>query len=199
MSTFQGYVVRGLPLAQAEEETGTTEPGAEEHNPILPETDELLWGSIAFFIVFAAIAFWAWPRIRKLLAERTEKIQGELEKAESTRHEADRILEEYREQIARARDEAGRIIEEARRTAEQLRKDLQARAEQEAQSTVARAQEEIRAERDRVVQELRAQVGALSIQLAERVVGASLDQKRHQELIDEYIEELAGSGSGGGS
>src|SRR5438093_525037 len=83
------------------------------------------------------------------LAASKEKIQGDLDKAEQTRNEAESQLAEYRESLAGARDEANRIIEEARSTAESMRRDLQAKAEQESQSIVARAQEEIRAERDR--------------------------------------------------
>jgi F-type H+-transporting ATPase subunit b len=197
------FTLNGSPLFQEEPAGQTGEPVEEEHNPILPEFDELLWGSIAFLLVFFVLWRFAFPRIGELLRARTEKIQGEMEQAEETRREADRILADYRRQLATARDEANGIIEEARRTAEQLRKDLQEKAEREAQGTVQRAQEEIRAERDRVMQELKAQVGTLSVQLAERVVGASLDARRHKQLIDSYIEEVAATGStngnGGGS
>ena len=108
-----------------------------------------------------------------------------------TRGEAEKLQEEYRTQLAGARDEANRIIEEARATADQLRRDLQAKAEEESQAIVGRAQEEIRAERDRVFQELRAQVGSIAVEIAERIVGQSLDERAHQRLIDEFIDEVA--------
>jgi F-type H+-transporting ATPase subunit b len=168
----------------------------EEKNPILPDVAELIYGALAFLIVFAVLWKFAFPALGKMLAERSSKIEGDLEKAEESRMTAERELAEYRQQLAGARDDANRIIEEARRTAEQLRRDLQAKAEQEAQATVARAQEEIRAERDRVFQDLRAQVGVIAVELAGRVVGRSLDPDAHQRLIDEYIEEVAGSGNG---
>lgn len=180
-------------LVLAAEETAEHSP-----NPILPEFDELLWGTIAFIIVFAVLWKFAFPPLGKMLAARTEKIQGDMERAENTRTEADGVLVEYRQQLSGARDEANRIIEEARKTADQLRKDLQAKAEQEAQATVARAQEEIRAERDRVFQELKGQVGEIAVDLAGRVVGASLDKRAHDKLIDDYIDEVARSGDGSG-
>jgi F-type H+-transporting ATPase subunit b len=192
------FMLNGV-LLQEEPTNGETHTEEETHNPLIPETVELIAGTIAFFLVFFVLWKFAFPRIGAMLRERTAKIQGEMEKAEQTRQEADKILDDYRTQLANARDEANQVIEEARRTAEQLRKDIQERAEKDAEATVARAQEEIRAERDRVVQELRAQVGALSVQLAERVVGASLDAKRHQALIDEYIDQLASTGNGNGS
>jgi F-type H+-transporting ATPase subunit b len=168
----------------------------EDKNPILPDKAELVFGTLAFLIVFGALAKFAFPALNKMLAERTAKIQGELEKAESTRVEADTMLAAYRAQLAGAREESGRIIEEARKTADQLRKDVQAKAEQEAQATVARAQDEIRAERDRVFQELRAQVGDIAVELAGRVVGQSLDKGAHERLIDEYIDQVAAGGNG---
>jgi F-type H+-transporting ATPase subunit b len=172
----------------------TAEHAEEAPNPILPETVELIVGGIVFLIVFAVLAKFAFPQLNKMLAARTDKIRGDLEKAEESRRTAEEELAEYRQQLAGAREESNRIIEEARRTADQLRKDLQTRAEEEAQATVARAQEEIRAERDRVFQELRAQVGQIAVELAGRVVGKSLDAETHERLIDDYIDQVAGDG-----
>jgi F-type H+-transporting ATPase subunit b len=169
---------------------------ASEPNPILPDVAEMVYGSIAFLIVFGLLAKFAFPALNRVLADRSAKIQGEMEKAETTRGEADQLLADYRSQLARAREESNLIIEEARKTAEQLRRDVQAKAEQESQATVARAQEEIRGERDRVFQELRGQVGDIAVELAGRVVGASLDRSAHERLIDEYIDQVAGNGNG---
>jgi F-type H+-transporting ATPase subunit b len=165
--------------------------GEADKNPILPDAAELIFGGLAFVIVFWALAKFALPQLNALLDARTEKIQGDLEKAETARTEADTVLADYRSQLAGAREESNRIIEDARKTADQLRRDLQAKAEEEAAGTVARAQEEIRAERDRVFADLRTQVGAIAVELAGRVVGQSLDPKAHERLIDDYIEQVA--------
>jgi F-type H+-transporting ATPase subunit b len=175
------------------------EAAEEAPNPILPEPVELIVGALAFLIVFGVIARFAFPSINKAMNARSEKIQGDLEKAEQARQLAERELADYRAQLAGAREEANRIIEEGRRTADQMRRDLQTRAEEEAQGIVARAQEEIRAERDRVFQELRGQVGEIAVELAGRVVGESLDAGSHQRLIDEYIDQVSGNGRSNGS
>ena len=171
---------------------------ASDKENLYPHASELVVGAVAFAIIFFFMWKWVIPRVNTMLEERRQKIQGELERAEETRSEADHILEEYRAQLAGAREEAGRIIEETRKTAEQLRKDMLGRAEEESQGIVARAQDEIRSERDRVFQELRSQIGEISVELAARIVGESLDEAAHQRLIDEYIDQVAGSGSGEG-
>jgi F-type H+-transporting ATPase subunit b len=181
-------------LAQAEHAEEVSEASR-----FYPEPGELVVGLVAFLILFFFTWRWVLPRFKQVLEERREQIQGEMEKAETTRREAEKLQEEYRKQLAGAREEANTIIEEARATAEQLRRDLQAKAEEEAQATVARAQDEIRAERDRAFQELRAQIGSIAVELAERVVGESLDEKAHQRLIDEFIDEVASGASSDGN
>jgi F-type H+-transporting ATPase subunit b len=192
------FEVRGLPevLAQ-EEETQTEQPvEEEEHNPILPEADELIFGTLAFIVVFVVLARYAFPRLNKGLKDRQDKIRGDLEKAENARTEAESSLQRYEAQLQEARAEAGTIVEEARKTAEQMRRDLLARAEDDSRQMVARAQEEIRAERDRAVQELRVTLAEASVDLAARVVGESLDRERQLRLVDEYIDEVAAMGNG---
>jgi F-type H+-transporting ATPase subunit b len=172
---------------------------SEDLQHLLPKPAEAIVGAICFLIIFIFFWKWALPKINKILDDRRDQIVGEMERAEQQRREADKLLEDYRAQLAGARDDANRVIEEARKTAEQLRIDLSAKAEKDAQALVARAQEEIRAERDRVFQELKATVGAMSVELAGRVVGESLDAKRHEQLVDQYIDQVAGLGNGDGS
>lgn len=182
-------------LAQAEE--GVEE--VSEAKDLYPAVGELIVGLFAFAVLFFFTWKWVIPRFKQVLEERREKIQGEMERAEATRTEAEQLQEEYRKQLAGARDDANRIIEEARATADQLRRDLQAKAEEESQAIVARAQEEIRAERDRVFQELRTQVGSIAVEIAGRIVGESLDERTHQRLIDEFIDEVASGASTNGN
>ena len=189
--------IDGAPLLLAQEQTETDAEAAEEHNPLLPEIDELIPGAIAFLIVFLVLAKFAFPRINQGLQQRTEKIQGDMEKAEKARTDAETQLARYEEQLREARGESGRIIDEARKTAESMRRDLLARAEDESRQLVERAQEEIRAERDRAFQDLRRQVGELSVELAARVVGESLDRERQLRLVESYIDEVARMGGNG--
>jgi F-type H+-transporting ATPase subunit b len=166
---------------------------------ILPDTAELLWGVICFTIVAFFLTKLAFPALRKAVETREKTIQGNLEEAENAKIEATKQLDEYKAQLADARSEANRIIEEARQSAEAVRKDLTAKAERDAQTIVDRAQEQIEAERDRTIQELQSSIADLSIELASKVVGRSLDNSSQRKLVDAYIKEVAGMSSGNGS
>jgi F-type H+-transporting ATPase subunit b len=159
-------------------------------SPILPATNELIWGGIAFVILFFLLAKFAYPGIKKGMDERAEKIRTSIDEAEHARSEAGRILEEYQRQLADARSESARIIEEARQAADRLRQDLKRQAETEVNELRARAQEDIQAQVQRAMADLQSRVGELAIELAEKVVERSLDRETNMQLIENYINQV---------
>jgi F-type H+-transporting ATPase subunit b len=167
------------------------EEGAEEGIELLPEPPELIWGAVAFLLLLAVMYKLVFPRVNEMLDDRAAAIQGKMEEADQKLQEAEEAKARFDESIGDARGEANRIIEEAKSTAESLRADIIAKAEQEARGIVERAQSEVAAERDRALQELRTEVGALSVELASRIVERELDASTHQNLVDEYIQQLS--------
>lgn len=174
-----------LPIAAEEAENG--EGGLEI---LLPATSELIAGIIAFAIVFFFIWRFAVPAINRALEQRQAAISGQIEDAEKAKVEAESLLADYKAQLAEARAEANRIVDEAREDAEQVKSDIVAKAEEEAAQIREKAREDAAAEKDRALTEARSQVGDISVDLAGRIVGESLDAQAHRELIDRYLSDL---------
>ena len=170
---------------------------AEEHadeasgaDLLIPDTRELAAGIIAFAIVFFFVWKFAIPAFNETLAKRQEAIKGQLTEAEQKNEEAESLLADYRQQLAASKDEANRIIEEARQTAESVRQDTIAKAQGEAEEILTRARDEAQAEADRALESARAEVANLSVDLAEKVVGQSLDRDTQLGLVNNYLAEL---------
>lgn len=159
---------------------------------LLPAAEELIAGIIAFSIVFFFVWKWAIPAFNATLAARQAEIDAEVESAEKAKLEAESLLSDYREQLAGARAEADQIVAEARDAGEAVKADIVSRAQAEADQIKARANDEITAERERVSGDIRRQVADLSINVAERVVGDSIDVERQRQLVDRYIDDLGG-------
>ena len=173
---------------------------ADESRFILPHGVEMVFGTIAFLILFGVLIKVAFPSINKALAEREAKIRSGLEASEQAKVEAERLLDQYRRQLDEARGDAQKIIEEAKRTAESLRQDLVAKAEQEAQEIVNRARTDVAGEADRAKQGLRAELANLSLELASRVIERELSQPESaRQFVERTIQELAATGNGGGN
>lgn len=157
---------------------------------VLPETNELIAGIVAFAIVFFFVWKWALPAINRILEARQQAIVGRLEEAEKAKTDAEKLRSDYERQVAEARARGNEIIEEARKTAEQVKNDTLQRAQAEAEGIISKAREEAGAEKARAMAEARQEVANLTVDLAEKVVGQSLDRETQLGLVERYIAEL---------
>jgi F-type H+-transporting ATPase subunit b len=164
---------------------------AGQQDPLIPSWTELIIGIIAFLIIFGFLGRLLLPRAQKMLADRTNQIEGGLERAEQAQAEAQQVLEQYRQQLADARHEAARLREEAREQGAQIIAEMRQQAEAEARRLTESAQQQIQAERQQALTALRSEVGTLATDLASRVVGESLtDQARQSRVVDRFLDDL---------
>jgi F-type H+-transporting ATPase subunit b len=159
--------------------------------PLAVSLPELIIGTVAFLIVFAVLYRVLFPRIQQTLKERTDAIEGGLERATETQKEADQTLAEYRAQLAEARHEASRLRQEAQEEGARILAELREQGQAEKDRLIASAQEQIAADRAQAIAALRAEMGALAVELAGRVVGESLDEEaRQRRVVDRFLTEL---------
>lgn len=160
-------------------------------NPLVPHTAELIVGFIAFSLLFLVLRSKVVPLFEKAFAERTEAIQGGMEKAERAQIEAERALAQYTAQLNEARGEAQKIREDARVQGAAIIEDLRTKAAEEAARITAAATAAIQSERQQAMTALRNEVGALATELAGKIVGEALDdQVRQSRIVDRFISDL---------
>ena len=163
----------------------------EELNPLIPHTAEIIVGFVAFTLLFLVLRSKVVPMFEKAFAERTEAIQGGMEKAERAQLEAERALTQYTTQLNEARGEAQKIREDARAQGAAIIEDLRSKAAEEAARITAAATAAIEAERQQALTSLRNEVGALATELAGKIVGEALDdQVRQSRIVDRFIADL---------
>ncbi|GEL18943.1 F0F1 ATP synthase subunit B [Pseudonocardia asaccharolytica] len=169
----------------------TTLLAAEELNPLAPHPIEIIVGLIAFLLLFWLLKRTVFPQFEKVYAERVDKIEGGIKRAEEAQEEAYVLRQQYEDQLAGLRAEAARIRDDARAEGQQIKAELRAQAEEEAERIRQRGHEQIAAAREQVARQLRAEIGGISVQLAERLVGRELSaETRRTETIDAFLAEL---------
>ena len=164
---------------------------AEELNPLVPHTSEIIVGFIAFSLLYLVLRKAVVPKFEKAFTDRTHAIQGGIERAEQAQLEAQRALAQYTEQLSSAREEAQTLREEARVQGAAIVEELRAKAQEEAGRITAAAHASIEAERQQAVTSLRNEVGALAVELASKIVGEALDdQARQSRIVDRFLDDL---------
>lgn len=168
-----------------------SEEGAPEGVALfIPPLNEIVWSAIFFAVLF--FMFWKFvlPNLKKTLAERSEGIEKKLETAEADRAEAQALLEQYREQLAEARSEAAHIRSQAQAERASIVAEARTEAQQAAAAVNERAQAQLAAEATQVRTALSRDVGRLATELAEKIVGESLDGQRVGSTVDRFIADL---------
>ena len=167
-----------------------------DFGPLLPHHFiEVVMGFALLVVIAIFIGKVVVPAFERMYEERTEQIQGGIEKAERAQAEAKAALEEHQQQLNEARQEAARIREDAKNEGARIKAEMREEAEAEKERIVESARIQMEAERAQVVNELRAEVGGLATTLAGRIVGESLDDdERARRTVDRFLADLENDG-----
>jgi F-type H+-transporting ATPase subunit b len=152
---------------------------------------------IAFLAMLAILSRYVYPEVVKVSEARRRAIAEQLEEADEARATAEAHLKEAEANLTEARKTAQALIDAATKSGEQLRQELKQKAEEESRRTIEATRKEIEAERERAVQSVRSEVANLVVAATEKVIGETLDDAKHRQLIDKAIAEVA-SGNGRG-
>ena len=146
---------------------------------------------VSFLLLFAVLYLLLYKPLLRMMDGRSARIRESLEKADEARAEAARSQEDMQRQIEEARAEGQAMIAQAREVADRFREEELAKARQEIDAERERAQSNIQRERDAAIEELREEFSGLAINAAERIVGRSLDESAHRDLIEDVLAESA--------
>lgn len=158
---------------------------------LTPIWHEIVIGLIAFGALYLVMSRVLMPRLEKVYAERHDRIEGGMERAEQARAEARRVQAEYRTRIGNAREEATRIRDAAREEGQRRSDEVLANAREEAAQSVQQGREELSSQRSEVSSELRPDVARLSRQIAGRLLGREVGDDEYRQVVDEYLGQPA--------
>ncbi|KUO51294.1 MAG: hypothetical protein APF76_17605 [Desulfitibacter sp. BRH_c19] len=128
--------------------------------------------------------------VGKILQEREETIESSLSRAADAQKEAQELLEKYQVQMSESKKEAQTIIERANKVGAQTREEIIKEAQVEAAKTLEKAKREIQGEKAKALEQIRTEAAVLAVMAAGKVINKQLDPKQHQELVQDYINEV---------
>lgn len=163
-------------------------------NTFLPADAELIYGTIASLAIFYLLFRYAGPPIKKAMAERTERIQNELDESAEAKSDAEAEAAQIRQAAGDIDAERQRLFAEADTQAEAVLTEGRARLDQEVAELEARADADIAAAGGRVNDELRSEISRLANVATDRVLAdGAIGDATQQELIESFIARVGAS------
>ena len=144
----------------------------------------------AFLILLVLIKKYAWGMVTAMLDARAKKINDDIDSAENARLKAEAFATQRETELAGSLDEAIKIINNAKDTAESNKAKIVAEAAEEARRAKQRANEEIEQSKKEAISGIKGNVADISVKIAEKLIGQTLDASAQSDLIDQYLEKL---------
>jgi F-type H+-transporting ATPase subunit b len=155
---------------------------------LTPDLGLFLWNLVAFLIVFFLLAKFAWKPILASLKERETGIADALATADKVKAEVSQLKNENEALLQKAREERSVLLKEAKEASDKMIAEAKDKAKSEYDRIVADAQQAIQQQKNAALTDVKNQVGALVIEVSEKILKRELSNKADQE---NYIKQLA--------
>jgi len=166
---------------------------SEEANPfslITPNPGLAIWALIIFVALIFILGKFAFKPIVSALKEREMHIEESLTQAEKARAEMAALVSKNEELLNQAKEERNQILHDALIVAEKMKNDIIEKAKSEADKKVGDAIREIEIQKKAAIVEVKNSVGALAIEIAEKIVRKELkNDTDHKAFVDALVKE----------
>ena len=158
---------------------------------VTPGIGLIFWTTLSFIILLVILKKAAWTPILSAVKERETSIKDALASAENARSEMATLQADNQRILQEARAERDEMLKEARDMKANIVSDAKNIAKDEADKMIASAKAVIENEKVAAISELKNSVGALSIEIAEKVLKSELkDAEKQNTFISEMLKEV---------
>ena len=151
---------------------------------------ELLFQIVNTIILFVVLKKILFKPVLNIIDARENGIKEAIATGEQAKNEGLALKAEYEQKLSLAKNEGQEIIKQATLRAEQKSDEIISTAKEEANSLKERANKDIAQERQKVMNELKNDISSIAILAASKVIEEDIDQAKHEEMINKFIEEV---------
>ena len=127
-----------------------------------------------FLILVALLNLVFYKPLTKVIEERSNYIRSNDLEAQTSLEKAEKLAEQYEQELAKTRRQAQAEVEAAQAAAQKVAAEEIAKAQEEARSQREQAQREIEQQKEAAMRALEQQVDSLSRQILEKLLGPEL-------------------------
>ena len=131
--------------------------------------------------------------VKEIIAKRKQEIDGLYDAAEASEADAREKQAACDAALASAQEKANEKLARAEKTARERSEEILSQTQAEVSAMRAKAQDDIALEKKKAVNELKNTLGALAVDIAEKVTEKEIRQEEHEKLIDGFIDRLGES------
>ncbi|MDH5533785.1 MAG: ATP synthase F0 subunit B [Candidatus Pacebacteria bacterium] len=154
------------------------------------QISQIIFQAINFFVVFGALTYLLVKPIVKILDQRAQRVADAQKAASETLLEKEQI-DAYKAKVKKATDKkAAEALDEAKQRATDKEKELINEAKDKAKAEIKKMTSDWKIEAKKQESKMKKEFEVAVLKAAEKVIGKSLDAKKHSALIDSELDAL---------
>ena len=142
----------------------------------------------ATVILFIVVIIFFWKPITKILEQRREAIDKELEDAKTAKEDAIKVKEELDLELENARKQVKEMLDQAEKEANIRRDTIINDAKAEAKARLESLQNELELEKKNMEKDIKNQIIDIAFLAAEKIVAKEIDQEKYLSVVDSILQ-----------
>ena len=142
----------------------------------------------ATIILFIVVAIFFWKPITKILEQRREVIDKELNDAQKAKDNAIEIEAELNQQLTEAKAKVKEMLDKAEKDANIKREEIINQAKEEARRRMDNLKIELEQERSSMEADIRKEIVDVAFAAAEKIVSKEINQDKYIDVIDDILK-----------
>ena len=143
-----------------------------------------------FLLLFFVAKKFLFVPVKNMIDSRQKEIDTMYAEADAAKESALALENEYKQHLADAQETGEKLVKEAMLRGKNREEEILRQANLEADAIREKASADIAREKKKALNDAKDEIASLAMDIAGKVVGASLDEDRQKQLVDKFLEEL---------
>lgn len=143
-----------------------------------------------FLLLFFVAKKFLFLPVKNMIDSRQKEIDAMYAEAGAAKEDALALENRYRAQLAAAQETGDILVKEAMARGKSREEEILRQANREADAIRQKAAEDIAREKKKALNDAKDEISSLAMEIAGKVVGATLDDAGQQRLVESFLEEL---------
>lgn len=144
---------------------------------------------LSVLIMFIIIKKFLFKPLDKILIQRQQQINNDLDNARADREKANILRQKAHEELAESNRKASEIVQQAKDLAIVQSENILKLAQEDANELISKAEEEAKYIKDNAYLEMRNEIADLSLAIASKVIAEKFDSKEDDELVQSILDQ----------
>ncbi|MBR2937753.1 MAG: F0F1 ATP synthase subunit B [Oscillospiraceae bacterium] len=143
-----------------------------------------------FLLLFFVAKKFLFVPVKNMIDSRQKEIDTMYAEADAAKENALALEMEYKDRLADAQETGETLVKEAMLRGKNREEEILRQANLEADAIREKASADIAREKKKALNDAKDEISSLAMEIAGKVVGATLDADRQKQLVDKFLEEL---------